>query len=348
MKVLVWLSWWVDSAVSTYLLKKQWYEVFWWFMINYKDSWNENCQTKIDLREAKNVANFLDIDIEIFDFSKEYERLILNYLYEWYKKWITPNPDIFCNNLIKFDLFLNEAKKLWFDKIATWHYANIKCDKSQNLCFLYKWIDPKKDQSYFLSWLNQFQLKNSIFPIWNLLKTDVRKIAKKIWLPNAERKDSQWLCFVWNVKMRDFLMKKIKSKKWDIIEIETWKKLWEHQWAYFFTIWQRHWLFLNSKFYVVKTDVLQNNVFVSKNKNHNFLLKNEVFLEKFNRISVKKKLPLIWFAKIRHVQTPQKAILKEKNWQVFIDFFEKQRSVVKWQIAVFYDWDQCIWNWVIL
>jgi tRNA-specific 2-thiouridylase len=135
-KVLVWLSGWVDSAVSAALLLEQWYEVVWWFMKNYvSDKWN--CTTFKDAEEAIKVAKFLWIELLSFDLQKEYQERIIDYIFEWYSKWITPNPDVLCNNLIKFDVFLNRAMEQWFDYIATGHYARItnsvisnKCEKS--------------------------------------------------------------------------------------------------------------------------------------------------------------------------------------------------------------------------
>jgi len=210
-KVLVWLSGWVDSAVSAALLLEQWYEVVWWFMKNYvSDKWN--CTTFKDAEEAIKVAKFLWIELLSFDLQKEYQERIIDYIFEWYSKWITPNPDVLCNNLIKFDVFLNKAMEQWFDYIATGHYARIRGEDW--VYHLLQWIDSWKDQSYFLSGLNQYQLSKSIFPLWEMTKQQVREKAKEIWLPNAERKDSQGLCFIWNVPIRTFLMQKFPKKEW--------------------------------------------------------------------------------------------------------------------------------------
>ena len=127
-KVLVWLSGWVDSALSAALLLQQWYEVVWWFMKNYvSDKWN--CTTFKDAEEAIKVAKFLWIELLSFDLQKEYQERIIDYIFEWYSRWITPNPDVLCNNLIKFDVFLNKSIEQWFDYIATGHYAKIKDGK---------------------------------------------------------------------------------------------------------------------------------------------------------------------------------------------------------------------------
>lgn len=350
-KILVWLSWWVDSAVSAYLLKEQWYDVVAWFMKNYiSDLWN--CTTYQDANEAINVAKFLWIKILSFDLIKEYNEKIIDYIYDGYKKWITPNPDVFCNNLIKFDVFLKKALDLWFDGIATWHYARIVAMKQSNSVTmkLFRWIDYNKDQSYFLSGLNQFQLSKSLFPIWELKKTEVREIAKKISLPNAERKDSQWLCFVGNIPIKKFLEQKLKHKKWDIIDIE-WNKVWEHDWAWFYTIWQRRWLNLLPDLYVNKIDVKKNIIYVWA-KWSELLNQKIIYANHRHWIADQYKLPLEIQAKIRYRQEPKPWLLiKNENWiidnQVKIEFKEKQWAIAPWQIIVAYNWDECLWNWII-
>lgn len=344
-KILVWLSWWVDSAVAAYLLKKQWYDVVAWFMKNYiSDSWN--CSTYQDADEAIKVAKFLWIEILSFDLIKEYNEKIINYIYDGYKRWITPNPDVFCNNLIKFDVFLNKALGMWFDGIATWHYARIiKEKKNYNL---YRWIDYNKDQSYFLSWLNQFQLSKSWFPIWDIDKPQVRKIAKEIWLPNAERKDSQGLCFVWNIPIKTFLEQKLPHKTWEIINME-WKKIWEHDGAWFYTIWQRRGLNLLPDLYVSKIDVKKNIIYVWARWSE-FLNQKIVCANSWHRITDEYKLPLEIQAKIRYRQEPKAAILsnsKVKN-EMKIEFNEKQWAIAPWQVVVAYNWDECLGNWIII
>lgn len=154
-------------------------------MVNYLDEENENCTTKIDLAEARKVADFLGLPFFTFDYRDEYESRIIDYIYREYEAGRTPNPDVFCNNLVKFDLFLEEALSLGYDKIATGHYAQIENNHIK------KGLDPNKDQSYFLSRLSEFQVSKAIFPIGHLEKFEVRKIAKEANLPNAERKDSQ-------------------------------------------------------------------------------------------------------------------------------------------------------------
>lgn len=156
-------------------------------MINYLDEENPgNCPTKVDLEEARKVAEYLELPFYTFDYREEYEKRIVEYIYREYEAGRTPNPDVFCNNLVKFDLFLEEALALGFDGIATGHYA--QKNETGNLL---KGLDPNKDQSYFLSRLSPFQISKALFPIGHLLKPEVREIAKAAGLPNAERKDSQ-------------------------------------------------------------------------------------------------------------------------------------------------------------
>lgn len=158
-------------------------------MLNYLDEENPECTTKQDLESFYQVCSFLNIPFEVLDFRKEYEEKVLNYIYEGYLKGITPNPDVLCNSEVKFKLFLDEALAMGYDMIATGHYAQI--ENNEGVYELLRGLDPAKDQSYFLAGLNQFQLSKALFPIGGMEKKEVRELAKKIGLPNAERKDSQ-------------------------------------------------------------------------------------------------------------------------------------------------------------
>ena len=398
-KVLVWLSGWVDSAVSAALLLQQWYEVVGWFMKNYvSDKWN--CTTFKDAEEAIKVAKFLWIELLSFDLQKEYQERIINYIFEWYSKWITPNPDVLCNNLIKFDVFLNKAMEQGFDYIATGHYARIVqqplspsdssphreqntednlplCEERGTACggevatqnppvlqtspfekgeqiryHLLQWVDSWKDQSYFLSGLNQYQLSKSIFPLWEMTKQQAREKAKEFWLPNAERKDSQGLCFIWNVPIRTFLMQKFPKKEWDILDLN-WKKVWTHQWAYFYTIGQKQWLWLNFKAYVYRIDI-ENNILYVTDKDAEELKTKTLIAKNWHWICPDMESGILnWnknlSGKIRYRQIPavECSLEKVENWDMKVIFEKEQRAVAPGQVFVAYDWDECLGNGMI-
>ena len=353
-RILVWLSWWVDSAVSAYLLKQQGYDVTAWFMINYLAPEWESCPTKEDIKVAREVAKYLSIPFFTFDYRKEYEKEVLDYIYEWYKSWITPNPDIICNSKIKFKLFLYESLILGFDMVATWHYAQILKGEN-NIYHLKKWIDKSKDQSYFLAWLNQDQLSKTIFPIGHLEKIEVRKLAKKINLPNATRKDSQWICFVWKVDLIKFLEKKIKPVTW-LVKNTFWDILGEHKWAFYYTIWQRKGLNIWGQaepIFVVKKNIEKNEIIVW-NKDDLQLYNDKLFMRNihFINISLKNKLfeSKIVFnlkAKIRYRQEDQECKIIKNEDKYEVRFINKQRAISSGQICAIYNDDELIMSGVI-
>ena len=349
MRILVWLSGWVDSAVTAYLLKKEGHDVTAGFMINYLDEQNPNCPTREDIKIAKQVAEYLEIPFFTFDYRDEYEQKVLDYMYEWYQKWITPNPDIMCNSEVKFRAFLDEAMELWFDKIATGHYARIRDWK------LLKWVDNNKDQSYFLAGLNQEQLSKALFPIGELEKPEVRKIAREAWLPNAERKDSQWICFVGKVNMAEFLEKKIKPKK-GLVKDTSWKILWEHKWVFYYTIGQRKWLDIwwqSEAIFVVKKDLEKNEIIVGTSADlelysDELIIKNINFLSPLGGKYPKGDRGLIAKCKIRYRQSDQDCVvIKIDNDTYKVKFKQKQRAIAQGQICAIYLWDELVMSWII-
>ncbi len=372
MKILVGLSGWVDSAVAAYLLQQDGHEVAAGFMLNYMNEDDPNCTTKQDLESFHAVRQYLGIEAyEIFDYREEYEQRILNYIYEWYQQWITPNPDVYCNSLVKFDLFLKEAIQMGFDKIATGHYARItkpplnpppygspslvREDKSAvGVYRLLKGVDATKDQSYFLSQLNQEQLSKAIFPLWGMNKSEVRLLAHQIWLPNADRPDSQGLCFVGKVKMGDFLAEKLWPKPWNIVDLQ-WQIVGHHEWAYRYTIGQRRWLYLPFQAYVSDVNVLDNVVTVVRVGEEDVLLTDRIVIHNPHWISG--EAPRLWDyqCKIRYRQDAKGCELKlkaEQQWvpkkgEYVIEFDEPIKWVANGQIVVIYDGDEVVGSGVI-
>lgn len=347
-KVLVWISGGVDSAVAAHLLQKEGYEVYGGFMINYLAPEGEYCPTKEDLEEAKKVSAHLGLkDFFVFDFVKDYEERVLNYMYEGYKKGITPNPDIMCNKEVKFKVFLDEAMEAWFDYIATGHYARLERDWDETK--LLKWVDNNKDQTYFLAWLSDYQLSHSLFPIWHLEKSEVREIAEKINLPNAKRKDSQGICFVWKVDMAKFLEKKIPNKTWDILDTEG-NKVWEHKWVFYYTIGQRRGIWVGwfkEPVFVVWKNIEKNELIVWTENDLN-LYSNELLMSGLNFIKKDLEFPLKAKAKIRYRQEDQDAevtLLSDKTAKVVFD--KPQRAISSGQICAIYDEEELILSGII-
>ena len=344
MRILVGLSGGVDSAVAAYLLKQQWHDVVGWFMKNYVSE-TGNCTTYEDSEEAIKVANFLWIELLAFDLQKEYQERIIDYIFEWYKRGVTPNPDVLCNSLIKFDVFLEKALAQWFDKIAMWHYATI--EQAWDMYHLIRGVDYNKDQTYFLAWLNQFQLSKSVFPLWILKKEEVRTIAREIALPNAARKDSQGLCFIWNVSIKTFLMQRFPKKTGDIKTLDG-KIVWHHDGAYFFTIGQKQGLGLNFKAYVYRIDV-ENNVVYVWDKDIEELQTKQIIVKDWHRIAEEYPVWTQLLGKIRYRQNPLaiSKIVDVQNTEITVEFDTVQRAVAPGQVFVLYDGEICVWSGII-
>ncbi|UFX82944.1 tRNA 2-thiouridine(34) synthase MnmA [Candidatus Absconditicoccus praedator] len=352
-KILVGLSGGVDSAVTAYLLQKQGYDITAGFMINYLAD-NGNCPTKQDIQEAKKVANFLGINFFSFDYQKEYWDKIVEYIFEGYKHGYTPNPDILCNTEIKFKLFLEEALNLGFDGIATGHYANIvESNKNETksrpgLKKLLKGKDPVKDQSYFLAGLEQWQLSKALFPIGNMEKNEVRQIAKEIGLPNADRKDSQGLCFIGKVDMKSFLRQKLPIRKGKIIDTGG-NILGEHDGAWFFTIGQRRGIGVSgpNPLYIVDKDVDNNTITVGEEKDLN-LFSKELTTASRHWLSEKLDFPQTGYGRIRHGQELQKCeIFDFGDGKVKAVFENKQRAIASGQTFAFYQGEELVGSGVI-
>lgn len=224
-RVIVGMSGGVDSSVAAYLLKQQGYDVVGLFMRNWNDATvtlEDECPWIDDSRDAMLVADQLGIPFQVIDMSEVYKERIVDYMFHEYQIGRTPNPDVLCNREIKFDLFLEEALKLGADFVGTGHYVRkgvVFGESGSEEYQLLRGLDPNKDQSYFLCQLNQFQLSKALFPIGELQKSEVRKIAEEIGLVTANKKDSQGLCFIGKVSLPEFLQQKLEVKKGEVYEI---------------------------------------------------------------------------------------------------------------------------------
>ena len=317
-RVVVGLSGGVDSSVTAYLLKEQGYEVIGLFMKNWHDdsvTISNECPWLEDSNDAMIVAEKLQIPFQVVDLSEQYKERIVDYMFDEYEKGRTPNPDVLCNREIKFDVFMKIALQLGADFVATGHY----CRKAEELIdgnTIYKLLagkDGNKDQSYFLCQLSQEQLAKSLFPIGELLKPEVREIAKNADLITAEKKDSQGLCFIGKVRLPEFLQQKLQPKEGVIITIpadfeqytkrvsefenkeaelnyfstkfsyrqEDGKVVGKHQGAHYYTKGQRKGLNVGGTkeaLYVIETDVLENVIYTGEGKNHQGLYRNVLFV----------------------------------------------------------------------
>ncbi|APS40182.1 tRNA (5-methylaminomethyl-2-thiouridylate)-methyltransferase [Salegentibacter agarivorans] len=331
-KVVVGLSGGVDSSVSAYLLQQQGYEVIGLFMKNWHDdsvTISDECPWLDDSNDAMMVADKLGIPFQTVDLSEQYKERIVDYMFNEYERGRTPNPDVLCNREIKFDVFMKIALSLGAEYVATGHYCR-KGEIQKNGETIYQLLsgkDNNKDQSYFLCQLTQEQLSKTLFPIGELQKSEVRKIASEQNLVTADKKDSQGLCFIGKVRLPDFLQQKLQPKEGKIIEIEAEKDLYsyetpefsnkkeeldfltkkyeyaaedgkvvgKHQGAHYFTKGQRKGLAVGGTpepLFVIDTDVVDNVIYTGQGKNHPGIYRKGLFINKDEVHWVRKDLAI--------------------------------------------------------
>jgi tRNA-specific 2-thiouridylase len=353
-KIIIGISGGVDSSVAALILQKQDYDVEAVFMRNWEEDWaDSSCSADKDFQDAKLVCDQLKIPLHLVNFSKEYWQKVFQHLLDEYAAGRTPNPDILCNKEIKFRAFLDYAKSIGAEMIATGHYARIT-NRNGKFCLL-KGIDTNKDQSYFLYALNQNQLSKSLFPIGDLKKTEVREIAEQAGFCNCKKKDSTGICFIGEKKFKNFLNEYLLTKPGEIITTEG-KVIGKHDGIMFYTLGQRKGLRVGGQkngkeapWYVVKKDSKNNKLIVSQDHNHPFLLAKTLTCHDVNWIINNEPVfPLICKAKIRYRQQDQDCTvtkIDDKKYQV--DFVIAQWAITPGQSVVFYVDEECLGGGVI-
>jgi len=332
-RVYVGMSGGVDSSVTAALLVEQGYEVTGVYMKNWsQDLPGMKCPWAEDLADAKRVAVQLGIDFKVFDFESEYRHKVVDYMIDEYKHGRTPNPDIMCNQEIKFKLFLETALEDGADMIATGHYARVKAGK------LYRAKDEGKDQTYFLYRVTSEALQKTLFPLGDYIKQEVREMAKERNLWTAQKKESMGVCFVGNVGMREFLSQYVTTRPGDIIEKETGKKVGLHDGAIFYTIGQRHGLDLGGglPYYVVGKDMDKNEVYVSRNLQDTELVRDEVSLANLHWITDASNGDIQ--ARIRH----RGQLISAQLSGGVLKLNQSERAITPGQSVVLYRGEECL------
>ncbi len=358
-RVVVGLSGGVDSAVSAYLLKEQGFEVIGVFMKNWEDDDDsEYCASNIDFLDATSVADVLGIEIEHVNFAAEYkDRVFAEFLHE-YQGGRTPNPDILCNAEIKFKAFLDHAMRLGAEKIATGHYARVREVDGQFQ--LLKGLDANKDQSYFLHRLNQSQLAKTLFPVGELEKPEVRRIADAIGLPNAKKKDSTGICFIGERPFREFLNRYIANEPGPI-KNELGQRIGEHVGLSFYTLGQRQGLGIgglkakgqvrgggeHTPWFVARKDLATNTLYVVQGHDHPWLLSSALTADNLSWCAGSAPEKAHFGAKTRYRQADAGCAFATSASMMQLSFTEPQWAVTPGQSAVLYDGEVCLGGGII-
>ena len=347
-KVFVAMSGGVDSSVAVALLKKQGYDVTGVFFKPWlSPDGRAFCNWRQDQQDAMRVAAKLGIKFKIWDFSKEYGEKVTKYMISSYRRGITPNPDVMCNKEIKFGLFLKKALAEGANFVATGHYVRIK--RSGEVFKLLKGIDKNKDQSYFLWTLTQKQLKYCLFPVGDYTKPEVRKLAKKFGLPNYAKKDSQGVCFVGQLDVKEFLKGYIKSKEGEIKLAG--KTISYHDGIYYYTIGQRHGLDIKiggGPYFVAGKDIKKNIIYVTTDEKN--LTSDVAKIEKINWTGRQLALPAKVGVKIRYrsESIPAEISKDTKPSVLTVKFKKTAKAVTPGQSAVFYRGEEMLGGGIII
>jgi len=369
-RVVVGLSGGVDSAVSAYLLKQQGYDVVGIFMKNWEDDDDsEYCSSNIDFVDAASVADVIGIEIEHVNFAAEYKDRVFSEFVREYQAGRTPNPDILCNAEIKFKAFLDHAMRLGAEKIATGHYARVRLNETTGKHELLKGLDPGKDQSYFLHRLNQAQLSKTLFPVGELHKTEVRRIAAEIGLPNAKKKDSTGICFIGERPFREFLNRYIQKEPGPIRDGTPapgdkayGRVIGQHVGLSFYTLGQRQGLGIggvkakgaqkgggeHAPWFVARKDMAKNTLWVVQGHDHPMLLSHTLHAQDASWVAGQPPTPGELAAKTRYRQADASCTLGGIEGQAFtLTFPQPQWAVTPGQSAVLYDGEVCLGGGVI-
>ncbi len=348
--VVLGMSGGVDSAVSAWLLKQQGYNVIALFMHNWEETDDGCCTAEQDYDDVKRVSDKLGIPYYSVNFAKEYKERVFSYFLDEYKKGRTPNPDVLCNREIKFGPFLQYAKALGADYIATGHYCGIAHKDGKH--YLLKAKDQSKDQTYFLNQLSQSQLQDVLFPLQNVDKTEVRRIAAELGLVNAAKKDSTGICFIGERNFRAFLQNYLPNQSGEIVDVDG-KTVGEHIGLMYYTLGQRRGLGLGGtpdgqgRWFVVEKDLINNRLIVSHG-DESVLMSRALVASGVNWIPDALADEFTCTAKFRYRQSEQGVDVKVlEDGKIRVDFHEKQRAVTPGQFVVLYKDEMCIGGGVI-
>jgi len=349
MKVAVLISGGVDSSVALQLLKNQGHDVTAFYLKIWLEdelSYLGDCPWEQDLAFVRQVCEQLEVPLEVVSLQKEYKDEVVAHTVAEVKAGRTPNPDILCNQRIKFGLFLDKIDPS-FEKVASGHYAQVR--EKDGIVELFQSPDPIKDQTYFLSHLSQKQLQRVMFPIGHLQKSELRVLAHEFNLPNKDRKDSQGICFLGKFKFADFIKHHLGTQKGQMIESETGKVMGNHDGFWFYTIGQRQGLGLGGgPWYVVAKDTDKNIVYISRNYYDDEKQRDTFFVENIHWLSDRHCNKKNLLVKLRHgAHLYQCVIDYEESGKAKVQLCSRDQGIAAGQYAVFYDNDVCLGSGVI-